>query len=77
MNYDTYKNNMLKQGKKPVSREEFEMKKEELKLRADDLRLQGSMMNSKKEDSEKKTTLLGFVGKILVSAANALEKILK
>ena len=77
MNYDTYKNNMLKQGKKPVSREEFEMNKEELKLRADDLRLQGSMMNSKKEDSEKKTTLLGFVGKILVSAANALEKILK
>ncbi len=77
MNYDTYKNNMLKQGKKPVSREEFEMNKEELKLRADDLRLQGSMMNSKKEDSEKKTTLLGIVGKILVSAANALERILK
>lgn len=77
MNYDTYKNNMLKQGKKPVSREEFEMNKEELKLRADDLRLQGSMMNSKKEDSENKTTLLGFVGKILVSVANALEKILK
>ena len=25
MNYDTYKNNMLKQGKNPVSREEFEM----------------------------------------------------
>ena len=77
MNYDTYKNNMLKQGKNPVSREEFEMNKEELKLRADDLRLQGSMMNSERKDSEKKTTLLGFVGKILVSAANALEKILK
>lgn len=77
MNYDTYKNNMLKQGKKPVSREEFEMNKEELKLRADDLRLQGSMMNSKKEDSENKITLLGIVGKILVSAANTLEKILK
>ena len=77
MNYDTYKNNMLKQGKKPVSREEFEMNKEELKLRADDLRLQGSMMNHKKEDSENKITLLGIVGKILVSAANTLEKILK
>lgn len=77
MNYDTYKNNMLKQGKNPVSREEFEMNKEELKLRADDLRLQGSIMNSERKDSEKKTTLLGFVGKILVSAANALERILK
>ena len=77
MNYDTYKNNMLKQGKKPVSREEFEMNKEELKLRADDLRLQDSMMNPKKEDSENKITLLGIVGKILVSAANTLEKILK
>ena len=77
MNYDTYKNNMLKQGKNPVSREEFEMNKEELKLRADDLRLQGSMMNPKKEDSENKTTLLGFVGKIFVSATNSLERILK
>lgn len=77
MNYDTYKNNMLKQGKKPVSREEFEMNKEELKLRADDLRLQGSMMNPEKKDSENKITLLGIVGKILVSAANTLEKILK
>lgn len=66
-----------KQVKKPVSREEFEMNKEELKLRADDLRLQGSMMNPKKEDSENKITLLGIVGKILVSAANTLEKILK
>lgn len=77
MNYDTYKNNMLKQGKKPVSREEFEMNKEELKLRADDLRLQGNMMNPEKKDSENKITLLGIVGKILVSAANTLEKILK
>ena len=77
MNYDTYKNNMLKQGKKPVSREEFEMNKEELKLRADDLRLQGSMMNPEKKDSENKITLLEIVGKILVSAANTLEKILK
>lgn len=66
-----------KQVKKPVSREEFEMNKEELKLRADDLRLQDSMMNPKKEDSENKITLLGIVGKILVSAANTLEKILK
>lgn len=54
MNYDTYKNNMLKQGKNPVSREEFEMNKEELKLRVDDLRLQGSMMNPERKDSEKK-----------------------
>lgn len=75
MNYDTYRNNMLKQGKQPLSREEFELNKEDALLKADELKMRASMMGSESEDG--KFSLLGFVGKILTSFANSAEKLLK
>lgn len=75
MNYDTYKNNMRRQGKQPVSREEFEMNKEEMLMKAEELKSRASMMTSETEDG--KFSLLGFVGKILTSFANSAERLLK
>lgn len=75
MNYDTYKNNMRRQGKQPVSREEFEMNKEEMLMKAEELKSRASMMTSETEDG--KFSLLGFVGKILTSFANSVERLLK
>ena len=75
MNYDTYRNNMLKQGKQPLSREEFEMNKEEMFMKAEEMKSRASMMNQESEDG--KFSLLGFVGKILTSFANSAEKLLK
>ena len=75
MNYDTYRNNMLKQGKQPLSREEFEMNKEDALLKVEEMKMRASMMGSESEDG--KFSLLGFVGKILTSFANSAEKLLK
>ena len=75
MNYDTYKNNMRRQGKQPVSREEFEMNKEEMLMKAEELKSRVSMMTSETEDG--KFSLLGFVGKFLTSFANSVERLLK
>lgn len=75
MNYDTYRNNMLKQGKQPLSREEFEMNKEDALLKVEEMKMKASMMGT--ESGDDKFSFFGLVGKILTSFANSAEKLLK
>lgn len=75
MNYDTYKKNMLSQGRQPVSREEFEMNKESLLYQVEELKDRASEMQN--PNGENKITVTSVIGKFLTAFAKAAENLLK